>query len=190
MSKLRPRLDTTLIGKPVTQADAGFYIPPPARWPKRDCRNVRGSAGSREPNQVSIFDLGTIAAMVREDALVALLILDVKPDQWRTSCGYPAFGFSPAKIPEYQQKLVARGYQVTIFQPRGAESETVAGPVIPVPEPINARADRYQAQLARLADAMQSCVIRLEAKIDEAHRENEWLREMCGNMGEGKRLVS
>ena len=57
--------------------------------------------------------------MYMEDAISALAVLPVTPEQWSTDLGYPVLSFDPRKIRDYSIDLRAAGFRVSVIE-RGA----------------------------------------------------------------------
>ena len=69
----------------------------------------------RSAEMYSFFSANQSVEMYLADAMTALGILDVSPDEWHTDQGYPVFVFEPGRITEIQLRafclrLLTRGY--------------------------------------------------------------------------------
>ena len=92
-----------------------FPFPDPRTWPADAVRRFQEVTAPRSVCDVFIFDLGEYAALYMEDAILAINILSVCPEEWRTGAGYPALVFYSWKIANYTEQLQAAGYKVWIM---------------------------------------------------------------------------
>jgi hypothetical protein len=53
--------------------------------------------------------------MYLADAVTALGVLDVLPDEWHTDEGFPVFRFNRAKVEEFRIRLSLCGYNVRVL---------------------------------------------------------------------------
>ncbi len=90
-------------------------IPDPRAWPAEICSWYKGITGKCGPRDVFIFQRKAVGEMYLADAVTALGILDVRPDEWHTEDGYPVFIFERSRIADFQLRLAGCGYSPRIL---------------------------------------------------------------------------
>ena len=96
-------------------------FPDPRRWPAEAVRVHRELKRGCGPWDVAIFEHEYCASMYLEDAVTAVMLLDIDPAEWHVENGYPVFTFAKNRIEGFCRRLTGVGYRVRLLNPIGDE---------------------------------------------------------------------